>query len=114
MTIWTNDTYIKRFVLQDSLGVAVNLTGKTLKAEFKWKRSDLAPVFTISTDDDSIVITSAVDGEFEWRIPQASVDGLKEATIYFDVIDDTALDVPQRLFGGSVPVKKGVTAPRTS
>jgi hypothetical protein len=101
--------YSFKFVLkyQDSAGVAINLTGKTVKMDIR-KADNTLVTDTISLTPDGVLITNAAGGEITVNIPPATTSTWPVETLYYDLALVTGSDVDLLLYG-KINVVQGIT-----
>lgn len=111
LTIYQGATYNKPFQWKTGTPlVPVDITGCTARMQIRKSVSSPDVLFELTTENDRIVITDAVNGKYEIRIP-ASVSSqflFKNGTYDFEIVYPSGEPV-YRLLEGSVEVVPEVT-----
>lgn len=110
-------TFEEVVTLQDSLGDPLNITGKTARVEMRRENPSEDPVFTLTTENDGIVLGGALGtvnfylSADETGTPVFDPDG---EMLYYDVLlSDPAEDpdLVERVISGFIYVLPGQTKP---
>jgi len=109
-TVANNETWDLGFVLKDASGVAVNLTGRSIKMQIRGAANPDDVIVELSTDNERIIIVDAPAGAWALAVPVSITQGVPEGAYVYDVIDYFAND-PRvwRRQKGAVTVEWGVT-----
>lgn len=108
MSFYNNADWNQTFTVTSG-GSAVDLTGKTLKMQWKAKVNDAAALVEASTSDGKINITDGPAGQFSIAVPYGDTQNVDAGNLYWDLIDIISRTSQTRIAGGRFLVRQGVT-----
>lgn len=101
-----NEDLRQPFVLTDSAGTLIDLTGATMR--MRLERVPGGDAVDATTTNGQIILTDAPHGAFEVAIP-ASVMAAREPGVYQHDLVLTLAGRTTRIWSGSVDLNRGVT-----
>lgn len=84
-TIRQGDTWAQELVYADASGAGVNLTGWTARMMARKSPSDDSPIFDLTTANQGIVFTDALNGKLELRRTAAQTQALTPGSYHYDL-----------------------------
>ena len=104
----TNGGWQQRFTIKTGAGVAVNLTGMTLRSQFR-VAAGMPLLADCSTTNGKIVIVDATNGVFDILLTPTDCAGFPPGNVEFDVLWTNSTNGNVPLMAGRIPVKQGIT-----
>ncbi len=108
MSVYQGTYYECTFIIQDSDGVAINLTGYTFEADVRTAVASTTTLFTL-TSGAGIDIVSPLDGTLKVSMTAGQTVLCPIGSVVFDVHHLNATPGPTFLFRGTVKVRQSVT-----
>lgn len=93
----------------DEGGTALDISGCEIRMQIRKKVSDATPLLSASTTTGEITITSAVDGQFQIELPEATTAAIAWTSGVYDLELETVGGYVKRYLQGKVKVSKEVT-----
>lgn len=105
MPIYRSQSWGQRVILKSG-GVAMNLTGISLRMQFRRTPEAAIALVELSTVNGKMVVSAPTAGQIDLALSEIDTENLTLGQIYWDII---RTDTKQRLTGGYALVEQGVT-----
>ena len=109
MPIYQGTYFVQVFVIEDTAGDPVDITGWEFEADFRRHRNDEEPLLTLTTGNGGFAVALGTDGRLTMQMTEGQTIDLPAGRIVFDVLRVDASPGPRFMFAGTIPVKQPVT-----
>lgn len=112
MPIYQGTLYSRTFIVQNSSGSRIDLTGWEFKMQIRKHAADADPLLELTSANGGIGLqSSGADGRMFITLDETQTAGLAVGSFKFDVLrtDSASGGGPTWLFGGKLKVKQPIT-----